>query len=141
MFKTFSTMARDLQSHLLHSPKPNARKPSTAPATRRTQARASEAQARSTREILLGCCSRLGAGYGDTAQQALSHGRELRFLLDTSADYDRLEPYVERALTPSTEAESTRAVNEYLDQNDNIRTGLLRISIVHSDKMTRFSEP
>jgi hypothetical protein len=29
-----------------------------------------EAQARSTREILLGCCSRLGAGYGDTAQQA-----------------------------------------------------------------------
>jgi hypothetical protein len=74
----------------------------------------------------------LGAGYGDTAQQALSHGRELRFLLNTS-DYDRLEPYVERALSPSTEAESTRAINEYLDQSDNIRTGLLRITIVHAD--------
>jgi hypothetical protein len=32
----------------------------------------------------------LGAGYGDTAKQALSHHRELRFLLGT-ADYDRFE--------------------------------------------------
>jgi hypothetical protein len=37
-------MARDLLSHLLHSPKPDARKPSTTPATRRAQAQASEAQ-------------------------------------------------------------------------------------------------
>src|SRR5438445_11594635 len=40
----------------------------------------------------------LGVGYGDTAKQALSHGRELRFLLNES-DYDRFAPYVERALS------------------------------------------
>src|SRR5437667_433875 len=50
-------MPRDLLSHLLHSPKPYARKPSTAPATRRAQAQASEAQARSTRQIVLGYSS------------------------------------------------------------------------------------
>src|SRR5437899_63870 len=74
----------------------------------------------------------LGAGYGDTARQALSHGRDLRFLL-SSSDYDRFEPYVERALAPSSEAESTRAADEYFDQNDNLRTGLLRVTIVRVD--------
>ena len=50
-------MPRDLLSHLLHSPKPDARKPSTAPATRRAQAQASEAQVGSTRQIVLGYSS------------------------------------------------------------------------------------
>jgi hypothetical protein len=50
-----------------------------------------------------------------------------------SSDYDRLEPFVERALAPSTEAESTKAADEYFDQNDNLRTGLLRVTIVHAD--------
>ena len=74
----------------------------------------------------------LGAGYGDTAKQALGHGRELRFLLST-ADYDRFEPYVERALARSTEAESIRASDEYFDQSDNLRTGLLRVTIIRAD--------
>jgi hypothetical protein len=74
----------------------------------------------------------LGVGYGDTAKQALSHGRELRFLLNES-DYDRFEPYVERALSPATAAEAARAADEYLDQSDKLRTGLLRLTIVHAD--------
>lgn len=74
----------------------------------------------------------LGAGYGDTAKHALSHGRELRFLLN-AADYDRFEPYVERALGPSTEAEATRVTDEYVDQSDNLRTGLLRVNILSAD--------
>lgn len=74
----------------------------------------------------------LGAGYGDTAKQALSHGRDLRFLL-SSSDYDRFEPYVERALAQSTEAESIKAGEDYFDQSDNLRTGLLRVTIVHAD--------
>lgn len=74
----------------------------------------------------------VGAGYGETAKQALSHGRELRFLLST-ADYDRFEPYVERALGHSTEAESIKAGEEYFNQNDNLRTGLLRVTIIRAD--------
>jgi hypothetical protein len=74
----------------------------------------------------------LGAGYGNTARQALNHGRELRFLLNES-DYDRFEPYVERALSPATAAEAARATDEYLDQSDKLRTGLLRLTIVRAD--------
>jgi len=74
----------------------------------------------------------LGAGYGNTARQALNHGRELRFLLNES-DYDRFEPYVERALSPATAAEAARATDEYLDQSDKLRTGLLGLTIVRAD--------
>lgn len=41
----------------------------------------------------------LGAGYGDTARQSLSRGRELRFLL-SETDYDVFDPYVTNALWP-----------------------------------------
>ena len=57
MFELFRLCLGTFCSHLLHSPKPDARKPSTAPATRRAQAQASEAQARSTRQIVLGYSS------------------------------------------------------------------------------------
>src|ERR1700688_4675352 len=41
----------------------------------------------------------LGAGYGVTAKQSLSYGRELRFLLNGS-EYQMFWPYAEQALWP-----------------------------------------
>ena len=74
----------------------------------------------------------LGAGYGDTAKQSLSHGRDLRFMLSES-DYDAFEPYVEHALWPYTAPNPNSAADEYLSALDKLRTGLLRLAIVRSD--------
>src|SRR4051794_23720411 len=52
----------------------------------------------------------LGAGYGDTAKQSLSHNRELRFLLNES-DYD-------------TAPDPDHAADQYLGQLEKLRTGL-----------------
>jgi hypothetical protein len=74
----------------------------------------------------------LGAGYGESTKQALSHSRELRFLLNES-DYDRLEPYVRSVFSPSNPAEGARAADDYLEQSDQLRTGLLLITIIRAD--------
>lgn len=77
----------------------------------------------------------LGAGYGDTAKQSLSHGRELRFLLNES-DYDAFWPFVEHALWPYNAPDPDHATEQYLSEFDKLRTGLLRITIVRSDVST-----
>jgi hypothetical protein len=74
----------------------------------------------------------LGAGYGDTAKQSLSHGRELHFLLSRS-DYDAFWLYVEHALWPGDAPDPDRAADQYLSQLDKLRTGLLRLTIVRAD--------
>ncbi len=60
----------------------------------------------------------LGAGYGDTAKQSLSHGRELRFLLDQS-DYEAFEPYVDHALWPYNAAGPDHATDQYFGALEN----------------------
>jgi len=74
----------------------------------------------------------LGAGYGDTAKQSLSHGRELRFLLDQS-DYEAFEPYVDHALWPYNAAGPDHATDQYFGALEKLRTGLLRVTILHAD--------
>ena len=74
----------------------------------------------------------LGASYGDTAKQSLSHNRELRFLL-TGPDYDAFWPYVEHALWPYAAPDPDQAAEQYLSQLDKLRTGLLRLTIVRAD--------
>jgi hypothetical protein len=74
----------------------------------------------------------LGAGYGDTAKQSLSHSRDLHFLLNES-DYEAFWPYVDHALWPYTAPDSNQAAEQYLSQLDKLRTGLLRLTIVRSD--------
>ncbi len=74
----------------------------------------------------------LGAGYGDTAKQSLSHGRELRFLLNES-DYDAFEPYVDHALWPYNAPDPYHAADEYLDALEKLRTGLLRLTILRAN--------
>jgi hypothetical protein len=74
----------------------------------------------------------LGAGYGDTAKQSLSHGRELGFLLNES-DYDAFEPHVDHALWPYNAPDPDHAADEYLDALEKLRTGLLRLTILRAD--------
>jgi hypothetical protein len=74
----------------------------------------------------------LGAGYGDTAKQSLSRGRELRFL-SSETDYDAFEPYLTNALWPYNAPDPEHAPGQYLDALDKLRTGLLRLSVIHSD--------
>jgi hypothetical protein len=74
----------------------------------------------------------LGAGYGVTAKQSLSYGRELRFLLKGS-EYDVFWPYVEHALWPYTAPDPDDAADQYLSELDKLRTGFLRLTVVHSD--------
>lgn len=74
----------------------------------------------------------LGAGYGVTAKQSLSYGRELRFLLSGS-EYDVFWPYVEHALWPYNAPDPDHSVEQYLGELDKLRTGLLRLTIVRSD--------
>jgi hypothetical protein len=74
----------------------------------------------------------LGAGYGLTAKQSFSYGRELRFLLNGS-EYDGFWPYVEHALWPYAAPDPDHAADQYLSELDKLRTGLLRLTVVHSD--------
>jgi len=74
----------------------------------------------------------IGAGYGETAKQSLSQGRELRFLLN-KLDYDAFEPYVDHALWPYNAPDPDRAADEYLDALESLHTGLLRLTILHAD--------
>jgi hypothetical protein len=74
----------------------------------------------------------IGAGYGDSAKQSLSHGRDLRFLLNDHA-YDAFEPYVEHALWPYTAPDPDHALDQYAAEFDKLRTGLLRLTTVNSD--------
>jgi hypothetical protein len=74
----------------------------------------------------------LGAGYGDTAKQSLSHGRELHFLL-SETDYDAFVPYLTNALWPYNAPDPEHAIFQYGDALDKLRTGLLRLSVIRSD--------
>ena len=74
----------------------------------------------------------LGAGYGDTAKQSLSRGRELRFLL-SDLDYEAFQPYVTNALWPYNAPDPEHAIGQYLDALDKLRTGLLHLSVIRSD--------
>jgi hypothetical protein len=74
----------------------------------------------------------LGAGYGDTAKQSLSHDRELGFLLNES-DYDAFEPFVDHALWPYNAPDPDHAADEYVDALEKLRTGLLRLTILRAD--------
>jgi hypothetical protein len=74
----------------------------------------------------------LGAGYGETAKQSLSYGRELHFLLNGS-DYDAFWPVVEQALWPATAPDPDQAADKYFRELDKLRTGLLRLAVVRTD--------
>lgn len=74
----------------------------------------------------------LGAGYGVTAKQSLSYGRELLFLLKQS-DYGALWPYVEHALWPYNAPKPEQAVEEYFHALDELRTGLLRLAVLRAN--------
>ena len=74
----------------------------------------------------------LGAGYGVTAKQSLSYGRELLFLLK-QADYGALWPYVEHALWPYSAPKPEQAAEEYFHSLDELRTGLLRLAVLRAN--------
>ena len=74
----------------------------------------------------------LGAGYGSTAKESLSSGRQLRFLLN-KGDYDVFWPHVEHALWPYNAPNPTDTTDEYFSELEKLRTGLLRLAIVRSD--------
>src|SRR3954453_17215472 len=74
----------------------------------------------------------LGAGYGNSARESLSSGRELRFLLN-KGDYDGFWPHVEHALWPYNAPNPTDTTDEYFSELEKLRTGLLRLTIVRSD--------
>ena len=74
----------------------------------------------------------LGAGYGDTARASLSHGRELQFLL-TRADYANFEPLLDDALWPYQSKDPDHAIERYEDALKRLTTGLLRLSVTHSE--------
>ena len=74
----------------------------------------------------------LGAGYGDTAKESLAYDRNLRFLLSES-DYAALWPYVEHALWPYRAPDPDHTADQYLSELDKLRTGLLRLTVIHSD--------
>lgn len=74
----------------------------------------------------------LGAGYGDAAKQSLSHGRELRFLLN-KPDYEAFEPYVNHALWPYDAPDPVHGADEYFDALEKLRTGLFRLTILRAD--------
>jgi hypothetical protein len=82
--------------------------------------------------LRLNASQTLGAGYGSTAKQSLSYGRELRFLLKES-DYYALWPYVEHALWPYNAPDPTHTADEYFSKLDNLRTGFLSLAIIRSD--------
>jgi hypothetical protein len=82
--------------------------------------------------LRLNASQTLGAGYGDTAKQSLSHGRELLFLLNES-DYAALWPLVENALWPSSDSNPGSAADQYFTALDKLRTGQFRLTIVRSD--------
>jgi hypothetical protein len=74
----------------------------------------------------------LGRGYGDSARKSLSHGRNLRFLLD-NADYNRLEPLMDNALWPYNAPDPNRALDEYVTALQNLQTGVLKLKILAAD--------
>jgi hypothetical protein len=82
--------------------------------------------------LRLNAAQTLGAGYGSTAKQSLSYGRELRFLLNES-EYRALWPYVEHALWPYDAPDPSHAADEYFSELDKLRTGLLSLAIIRSD--------